>query len=127
MKLLIGIPVFLLAIAAAVVLVVLLLALRMALRLRKYMRGDYSDEEVERLSKKYRNDADHNPFASDYFKRREQNYAPGAQYEQAEPAHQRTTQTAEGFTIIDDRQPDRSSRRIFTEDEGEYVEFTEEK
>ena len=127
MKLLIGIPVFLLAIVAAVVLVVLLLALRMALRLRKYMRGDYSDEEVERLSKKYRNDADRNPFANDYFKRREQNYAPGAQYEQAETAHQRTTQTAEGFTIIDDRQPDRSSRRIFTEDEGEYVEFTEEK
>ena len=38
----------------------------------------------------------------------------------------RTTQTATGETVIDIRQQ-RDSKKIFDSDDGEYVEFTEEK
>ena len=56
MKLLIGIPIIMLAVLAVVLLAVLFFVLRMVLKVRKYMRGDFTDEEVERLSKKYHRD-----------------------------------------------------------------------
>jgi len=39
----------------------------------------------------------------------------------------RHTRTASGETIIDNRHQEREERKIFDDDEGEYVEFTEEK
>ncbi len=39
----------------------------------------------------------------------------------------RHTHTASGETIIDNRHQEREERKIFDDDEGEYVEFTEEK
>ncbi len=39
----------------------------------------------------------------------------------------RHTQTSSGETIIDNRHQEREERKIFDDDEGEYVEFTEEK
>ena len=41
-------------------------------------------------------------------------------------ARTQQTQQPAGETIIDNRQPRRGSKKIFEEDEGEYVEFTEE-
>lgn len=38
----------------------------------------------------------------------------------------RRTQTASGITIIDNRDPERARRKIFADDEGEYVDFKEE-
>lgn len=39
----------------------------------------------------------------------------------------RQTRTSTGETIIDNRHHEREERKIFDDDEGEYVEFTEEK
>ena len=38
---------------------------------------------------------------------------------------QRTTQTSDGVTIIDQREPNEADKKIFASDEGEYVEFEE--
>lgn len=37
----------------------------------------------------------------------------------------RRTQTASGTTVIDNRNPEQTRRKIFSEDEGEYVDFEE--
>lgn len=37
----------------------------------------------------------------------------------------RRTQTASGPTVIDNRNPEQTRRKIFSEDEGEYVDFEE--
>lgn len=127
MKLLIGIPIIMLAVLAVVLLAVLFFVLRMVLKVRKYMRGDFTDEEVERLSKKYHRDGGYH-FERDYFKRSERNYAQGnSAGNGTAQQQQRATQTAEGVTIIDGRNSAQSSRKIFGDDEGEYVEFEEEK
>lgn len=36
-----------------------------------------------------------------------------------------TTHTQDGVTIIDRRDPDERNKKIFTKDEGEYVDYTE--
>ena len=38
----------------------------------------------------------------------------------------RTTYTADGVTIIDHRDPSEVNKKIFAQDEGEYVDFKEE-
>ena len=38
----------------------------------------------------------------------------------------RTTRTADGTTIIDQRAPSEAGKKIFAPDEGEYVEYSEE-
>ena len=37
----------------------------------------------------------------------------------------RTTHTADGVTIIDDRNPDEATKKIFEKNEGEYVDYVE--
>lgn len=37
----------------------------------------------------------------------------------------RRSQTSSGTTIIDNRNPEQARRKIFSEDEGEYVDFEE--
>ena len=44
---------------------------------------------------------------------------------QQEEPQARRTQTATGETIIDHRHQERENKKIFDDDEGEYVEFTE--
>lgn len=39
----------------------------------------------------------------------------------------RRTRTADGTTIIDGRDPERAGRKIFAENDGEYVDFEERK
>lgn len=122
MKFLIGISLILLAFIAIILLVMFSFIIRFLLKVRKHMRGDFTDEEVERFSKKYHQQTNNYQFSKDYFKRREDPVDNNAE------SRRRTTQaTAEGVTvtIIDDRQPDVAQRKIFDKDEGEYVDFKE--
>ena len=93
---------------------------------RRMANGEMTDEDFERLSKKFHKRGPNNVnFDSDYFKG-----AGNQQYQQqqqgnAKKQSQRTTfHTKEGVTIVDERAP-QSSKKIFAQDEGEYVEFTE--
>jgi len=52
---------------------------------------------------------------------------PGSQSTAQQSRSSRHTQTSSGETIIDNRHHEREERKIFDDDEGEYVEFTEEK
>jgi len=89
---------------------------------RKAARGEVDDEEFQRMANKYyRKQDDGQPsFDKDYFKGRSR----GSQ--QNGPTH-RTMRTAQGVTIIDQRDPNVADRKIFEHDEGEYVDFREEK
>ena len=62
---------------------------------------------------------DKNPFGDDYFKGKQQEQ-PKQQTEKKDTA--RKTTTSSGVTIIDDREAD---KKIFSHDDGEYVEFEE--
>lgn len=126
MKFLIGIPIIILALVAAVVMVVFYMMLLVWLRVRKYMRGDFTDEEVERLSKKYHRQENKHHFSQDYFKRSESNTRSSQQQTGNDFRQYRTTRTSEGVTIIDDRDPNQATRKIFDDSEGEYVDFQEE-
>ena len=59
---------------------------------------------------------DKNPFGDDYFKSKQQ------EQPQEKKDTARKTTTSSGVTIIDDRESD---KKIFTKDDGEYVEFEE--
>ena len=45
---------------------------------------------------------------------------------EASAQRRRTTQTTDGVTIIDDRDPSEANKKIFAQDEGEYVDFIED-
>ena len=59
---------------------------------------------------------DKNPFGDDYFKSKQQ------EQPQDKKDTARKTTTSSGVTIIDDRESD---KKIFTKDDGEYVDFEE--
>lgn len=68
----------------------------------------------------------------DYTGRRQQQYtytgADGRQQSGGDGNRQRrSSQTADGTVIIDGRSERVAGQRIFADDEGEYVEFTEER
>ena len=126
MKFLIGIPIIILALAAVVAMVVFYMMLRVWLKVRKYMKGDFTDEEVERLSKKYYKQENRHNFSKNYFKRSESSTRSSQQQTGNDFRQYRTTRTSEGVTIIDDRDPNQAKRKIFNEGEGEYVDFQEE-
>ena len=127
MKFLIGIPIVFLLVSGLVLLVVASYLYRFWMRITKHIRGEFSDEEIERLSKKYQKQTQSYNFDKDYFKRRD-----GGSYTTGERTsgqkRQTTTQTSSGVsvTIIDDREPNVARRKIFNKDEGEYVDFKEE-
>jgi hypothetical protein len=109
-----------------VLVTVLLLAAFILLRkgfrfIKRLFSGEMTDEEFERLSKKNYRGANGPAFDKDYFKgtRKQQ------QSRQQQTGHHRTTQTDDGVTIIDRRDPDKANKKIFAQDEGEYVEFKE--
>lgn len=90
-----------------------------------------NDDAFQRMSNKnyYRDHQEEGPqFESDYFKGEGTGPAGSRQKkgssEQA-TRQRRTTRTSQGFTIIDDRDPGVADRKIFTHDEGEYVDFKE--
>ena len=118
--------IFILIIAA--VLLVVLYYLRKGYRFIKRMtNGEMTEEEFERLSKKNyrRKDFDDLDFDADYFKTTDKNQKQKKQKKNQQQTSSRTFRTADGITITDQRNSHRD-KKIFAQDEGEYVEFTEE-
>lgn len=99
--------------------------------IRDAMQNQMQDENFRRMADKnyYRKKRDQGPmFDEEYFKgdplgkRKKEQQEQQAQHQQA----RRTTRTKEGVTIIDDRAPKQRDKKIFAQDEGEYVDFKEE-
>ena len=112
-------------VAIAAVLLVVFYYLRKGFKFVKRMaNGEMTDEDFERLSKKFHKRGSNNiNFDSDYFKgASNQKQQQEKNWQQKERA---TFHTKEGVTIVDERTP-QSRKKIFAQDEGEYVEFTEE-
>lgn len=60
-----------------------------------------------------------------FFKRISTGAMAGEERQQQTSQQGRTTRTADGVTIVDRRNPDDIEKKIFSKDEGEYVDFTE--
>ena len=60
------------------------------------------------------------------YNQRQQNYQTSNGYETQEDFGTRTTQTATGETIIDNRHQERENKKIFDDSDGEYVDYIEE-
>ena len=117
--------IFILVIAA--VLLVVLYYLRKGYRFIKRMtNGEMTEEEFERLSKKNyrRKDFDDLDFDADYFKTTDKNQKQKKQKKNQQQTSSRTFRTADGITITDQRNSHRE-KKIFAQDEGEYVDFKE--
>lgn len=117
--------VFILIVAA--VLLVALYYLRKGYRFIKRMtNGEMTEEEFERLSKKNyrRRDNEGFDFDADYFKTTDKKQKQKKQNQQQ--SSNRTFRTADGITITDQRNSHRD-KKIFAQDEGEYVDFKEVK
>ena len=88
-----------------------------------YFKGSKSGRPKSRTQAQYEEreqpKREKNPFGDDYFKGAQQEQ-PKQQAEKKDTA--RKTTTSSGVTIIDDRESD---KKIFTKDDGEYVEFEE--
>ena len=70
----------------------------------------------------------------DYTGRRQQHYSYNTyqnhgnhQNSKEERQGQKNTHVHEDITIVDMRNPEQTERRIFSDEEGEYIEFEEEK
>lgn len=112
--------------AASVFLVVMFYIGRIIRMVRKYMRGEMSDEEFQRKSNKYyyQEQERRGPqFAKDYFKG-SNNKSQQSYQQQAHQQKNYTTKTEDGHTIVDQRE--NTNKKIFAQDEGEYVDFVEE-
>ena len=117
--------IFILIIAA--VLLVVLYYLRKGYRFIKRMtNGEMTEEEFERLSKKNyrRKDYEGFDFDADYFKTTDNNQKQKKQKKNQQQTSSRTFRTADGITITDQRNSHRE-KKIFAQDEGEYVDFKE--
>lgn len=123
MEFLLAIFIALILVAAAVMLVVLYY-LRKGYRFIKRMtNGEMTEEEFERLSKKnYKRRDDDQQFDADYFKTTDNKQKQKQKKQQQ--ATSRTFRTADGITITDQRDSHRD-KKIFAQDEGEYVDFKE--
>ena len=111
----------------AAILLVALYYLRKGYRFIKRMtNGEMTDEEFERLSKKHykRTEANDFDFDDGYFKTTDKQQKQKKQSQQQ--TNSRTFRTADGITITDQRAPNRD-KKIFAQDEGEYVDFKEER
>ena len=100
-------------------------------KLRDAMENSLNDEAFQRMADKdyYRKHRNEGPeFSDNYFSGDSRNAASfGGQQQNSQQNSQqqstrRTTHTSNGVTIIDDREP---NRKIFTHDEGDYVDFKE--
>ena len=124
MQLFLGVIVFLLIVMAMLILVGLHYIRKGVLKVRKIMTGDLDDEETfRRMADKHYRGKDDPEFDKDYFKRSQSSKKTDSQQPRQK---QRTTTTTEGVTIIDDRTND-ERRKIFEDNEGEYVDYQEVK
>ena len=124
----------LIVVAIAAGLLVVFYYLRKGFKIVKKMAsGEMTDEEFERLSKKFHKAGGTTfKFDNDYFKgasTTQQQYQKqngrNSQGGQSLKQERSTFKTKEGVTIVDERST-QNSKKIFAQDEGEYVEFTEE-
>ena len=130
----------LIVVAIAAGLLVVFYYLRKGFKIVKKMAsGEMTDEEFERLSKKFHKAGGTTfKFDNDYFKgasttqqqyqkqaRQNARNGQGSQDDQSQKQERSTFKTKEGVTIVDERSS-QNSKKIFAQDEGEYVEFTEE-
>lgn len=98
-----------------------------AMAIRDVIQESLDDEEFQRMADKnyYRKHRDNGPqFDEDYFKG-DNGKQQQQQQQQQQRRASRSTRTREGVTVIDDRDPNIAERKIFTADEGEYVDFKE--
>lgn len=130
----------LIVVAIAAGLLVVFYYLRKGFKIVKKMAsGEMTDEEFERLSKKFHKAGGTAfKFDNDYFKgasttqqqyqkqaRQNARNGQGSQSGQSLKQERSSFKTKEGVTIVDERSS-QNSKKIFAQDEGEYVEFTEE-
>ena len=111
-------------IVAAVLLVALYYLRKGYCFIKRMTNGEMTEEEFERLSKKNyrRRDNEGFDFDADYFKTTDKKQKQKKQNQQQSSS--RTFRTAEGITITDQRNSHRD-KKIFAQDEGEYVDFKE--
>mgnify|MGYP002626337438 CR=1 FL=1 len=91
---------------------------------RRFSTGDMNEEEFEQLANKYYKKKDNyaDDLGTDYFKG---NRWQGQSRQPRKKRNTRTTRTADGVTIVDHRSPEETNKKIFSKNEGEYVEFEE--
>jgi hypothetical protein len=119
-----GVIIFLLVVLAFAVIIVLRFIQKGVNKFRRAMTGDLDDEEVfQRMANKHYRQKDDPQFDKDYFK---SSGSSKTKQKQSQSRYRTTTTTNEGVTIIDDR-PVEERRKIFEQEEGEYVEYTEVK
>ena len=123
LKFIIGAIVFGLIALAIIVLVIINFTYKSFRQLRK------AAEDQFELHQKRKEQKEKNPFGDDYFKSSDgpqqqarQRRQQSGQQEAKENTARRTTTTSSGVTIIDEREAD---KKIFSHDDGEYVEFEE--
>lgn len=117
-----------LGIFIAILVVIIIVSLVLFYFLRKGIRfikhvatGTMTDEDFERLStRNYKRKDSGIEFDKDYFRSSQKR-------QQTSQQTTRTTRTAEGVTIVDRRNQSQPKKKIFTQDEGEYVDFKEMK
>ena len=119
MEIIIGAVVFGLIVIAIIVMVII----NFTYRSIKKRREDMEDDHYQHLKEKEQKEK--HPFGKDYFK----SAAPKKQQPKAKPAYQSSEPkpkvTTDGnVTIIDDRKKS-DKRKIFDDQDGEYVEFEE--
>ena len=113
-----------LLVVITIIVLVVLHYVRKGLRFFKRMAtGDLTEEEFKRMSDKHYSSKKQNSvhFDDDYFKGKGWQRSTGKQQQQ----QRRTTRTADGVTIVDNRDPNAANKKIFAQDEGEYVDFKE--
>ena len=124
-KFIIGLIIFGLIALAIIILIVINFTYKGVRQMRKAVEDQYE------LHQKRKEQKEKNPFGDDYFKSSEdpqQSQQTGPQrgrqktQQQADKNTARRTTTSSGVTIIDEREAD---KKIFSHDDGEYVEFEE--
>ena len=127
MKIIIGAIVFGLIIIAIIVMVVINFSYRSVKKLREQAVDDYYRKEKEKEQK------EKHPFGKDYFKsaapKKQQTAKPKEEKPRQQKAQQPRQQPAaepDNVSIIDDRKAG-DKRKIFDDQDGEYVEFEEVK
>jgi len=121
---------FLIAFLVIVIMIALVYLRKLFMRLKQHVTGDYDEETFRRMSDKYyKGNGDGPKFDKDYFKGTgsSRQYHGNQQSRERSQGSKRTTTTASGVTIIDERPREETQRKIFTPDEGEYVDFIEER
>ena len=116
-KFIIGLIIFGLIALAIIILIVINFTYKGVRQMRKAVEDQYE------LHQKRKEQKEKNPFGDDYFKSSEDpQQSQQKTQQQADKNTARRTTTSSGVTIIDEREAD---KKIFSHDDGEYVEFEE--